>query len=78
MRWEYYPPATPQFPGGFSNYDGATNSLIIAGVGGNPMDLGMEEKYRNFAPRVGVAYRLTDRDVIRAGFGISYQPAFCR
>ena len=39
VRWEYYPPATPQFPGGFSNYDGATNSLIIAGVGGNPMDL---------------------------------------
>jgi hypothetical protein len=74
VRWEYYPPATPQFPGGFSNYDGATNSLIIAGVGGNPMDLGMEEKYRNFAPRVGVAYRLTNRDVIRAGFGISYQP----
>lgn len=74
MRWEYYPPATPQFPGGFSNYDGATNSLVVAGVGGNPMDLGMRQKYRNFAPRVGLAYRLTDHDVIRAGFGISYQP----
>ena len=74
MRWEYYPPATPQFPGGFSNYDGATNSLVVAGVGGNPMDLGMEHKYRNFAPRIGIAYRITDHDVIRAGFGISYQP----
>ena len=73
-RWEYYPPATPQFPGGFSNYDGATNSLVIAGVGGNPMDLGMREKFKNFAPRVGVAYRITSHDVIRGGFGISYQP----
>ncbi len=74
MRWEYYPPATPQFPGGFSNYDGATNSLVVAGVGGNPMDLGMKHRYRNFAPRVGLAYRITQHDVIRAGFGISYQP----
>ena len=74
MRWEYYPPATPQFSGGFSNYDGATNSLVVAGVGGNPMDLGMKHKYRNFAPRFGLAYRLTQHDVIRAGFGISYQP----
>ncbi len=74
LRWEFYPPATPQFPGGFSNYDGATNSLVIAGVGGNPMNLGMMEKYHDFAPRVGLAYRLTDKDVIRGGFGMSYQP----
>lgn len=74
MRWEYYPPATPQFRGGFSNYDGATNSLVVAGIGGNPMDLGMKHKYRDFAPRVGLAYRITPHDVIRAGFGISYQP----
>lgn len=74
LRWAFYPPATPQFPGGFSNYDGATNSLVIAGIGGNPMNLGMRTKYRDFAPRIGIAYRLTQRDVIRAGFGISYQP----
>ena len=74
LRWEYYPPATPQFRGGFSNYDGATNSLVVAGVGGNPMNLGMRQRYRNFAPRIGLAYRITQRDVIRAGFGISYQP----
>ena len=74
LRWEYYPPATPQFPGGFSNYDAATNSLVVAGVGGNPMNLGMQQRYHDFAPRVGVAYRITDHDVIRAGFGISYSP----
>lgn len=27
-----------------------------------------------FAPRVGFAYRLTDRDVFRAGYGITYDP----
>lgn len=47
---------------------------MIAGVGGNPMDLGMIKKYHDFAPRIGVAYRISNKDVIRAGFGISYEP----
>jgi len=74
LRWEFYPPATPQFPGGFSNYDPTTNNLVIAGVGSNPSNLGMKTRYNYFAPRVGLAYRLTERTVIRAGFGTSYTP----
>ncbi len=74
LRWEFYPPATPQFPGGFSNYDPTTNNLVIAGVGNNPSNLGMKTRYNYFAPRVGLAYRLTEKTVIRAGFGISYTP----
>ena len=74
MRWEFYPPGTPHFPGGFSNYDPAANNLVVAGVGGNPLDLGMQRNYKDFAPRVGVAYQLTSKDVVRAGYGISYQP----
>ena len=74
VRWEFYPPATPQFPGGFSNYDPTTNNLVIAGVGSNPSNLGMKTHYNYFAPRVGLAYRLTEKTVIRAGFGMSYTP----
>ncbi|HEY1214304.1 MAG TPA: TonB-dependent receptor, partial [Bryobacteraceae bacterium] len=74
LRWEFYPPATPQFKGGFSNSDGDRNTLVIAGVGGNPMDLGIQKRYKDFAPRIGVAYRASSKDVIRAGFGISYEP----
>jgi len=74
VRWEFYPPATPQFNGGFSNYDPTTNSLVIAGVGSNSSNLGMKTHYNYFAPRVGVAYRLTEKTVIRAGFGTSYTP----
>jgi outer membrane receptor protein involved in Fe transport len=74
LRWEFYKPATPQFKGGFSNYNAANNTLVIAGVGGNPSDLGMVTRYKNFAPRIGFAYRLTEKTVIRAGFGISYTP----
>jgi len=74
LRWEFYPPATPPFPGLFSNYDPSTNNLVVAGVGSNPSNLGMKTRYNYFAPRVGLAYRLTDKTVIRAGFGTSYTP----
>ncbi|PYU83921.1 MAG: TonB-dependent receptor [Acidobacteria bacterium] len=74
VRWEFYPPGTPHYPGGFSNYDPRTNNLVVAGVGGNPLDLGMQKNYKDFAPRVGVAYQLTSKDVVRAGYGISYEP----
>lgn len=74
LRWEFYPPATPRKATGFSNYDPATNSLVIAGIGGNPKNLGRKTKYKDFAPRIGVAYRLGNRTVVRAGFGMSYSP----
>jgi hypothetical protein len=74
LRWEFYPPGTPHFAGGFSNYNPVANSLVIAGVGNNPSDLGMVTRYKNFAPRTGVAYRITKSTVVRAGFGISYTP----
>ena len=32
----------------------------------------METKYKNFAPRVGIAYSPNDKTVIRTGFGIFY------
>jgi Carboxypeptidase regulatory-like domain len=74
VRWEFYPPATPKISGGFSNYDPVTNQLVIAGVGGNPSNLGLQTRYDYFAPRTGFSYRATDQTVIRGGFGISYMP----
>ena len=74
VRWELYPPYHPQFAGGFSNYNPADNTLVVAGVGGNPSDLGVKTRYTYFAPRLGLAYRLSDTTVIRSGFGVSYTP----
>ncbi len=74
LRWEIYPPFAPQFSGGFSNYNPQNNSLVVAGVGGNPDNLGRKNYYGYFAPRFGASYRLTDKTVLRAGFGISYTP----
>ena len=74
LRWELYSPFTPRFAGGFSNYDPSTNSLQIAGLGQVPSNLGLQTDYKYFAPRLGLAYRLTNSTVIRAGFGVSYTP----
>ena len=72
LRWEIYKSPTPHFPGGFSNYDPATNNLMIAGVGNVPMNEGFNTRYNYLSPRFGIAYRLTDKTVIRAGYGQSY------
>ena len=74
LRWEFYPPFTPNSAGHFSNYDPVANQLVIAGVGGNPLNVGRKTNFRNFAPRFGVAYRLTDQTVVRGGFAISFSP----
>lgn len=74
IRWEFYQPATPRFKGGFSNYNADLNQLEVAGYGNVPMNLGMKANYKNFAPRLGIAYRLTEKDVVRMGFGISFLP----
>ena len=39
-----------------------------------PPSAGVEASHRMFAPRLGLAYRLGNATVIRAGYGISYDP----
>jgi hypothetical protein len=70
-RWEYWPASYPQFPAGFSNYNPNNNTLLLAGLGSTPIDLGVKNYPRNIYPRLGVAYRLNDKTVIRTGFGMS-------
>src|SRR5437773_3591754 len=74
LRWEFYPPATPVQKGGFSNYDPSNNTLRVSGYGSIPNNLGITTHYKYFAPRIGLAYRLKNSTVIRAGFGISFTP----
>ncbi len=75
LRWELYPPMTPEHAGGFSNYNPFDNTLVIAGVGKNPSNLGMNFYKHYFAPRIGLAYRLREGKygtVVRTGSGFSY------
>ncbi len=72
LRYEFYSPVTPRYKGGASNYDPATNTLLVAGYGDVGLNTGISAQAKNFAPRLGFAYRITDKQVIRGGYGISY------
>ena len=74
LRHELWPPGVPRVKGGFSNFDPFTNSLTVAGIGNNPLNLGRKNYKTNFAPRFGVSYRWNDKTVIRGGYGISWVP----
>ncbi len=51
LRWEIYTAPTPHFAGGFSNYDPANNTLVIAGVGQNPMNRRLQDPVTNTSRR---------------------------
>ena len=48
--------------------------MRLGGVGGNPMDLGLKVSKTLFAPRVGLAYRLDEKTVLRTGYGKTFDP----
>ncbi len=55
--------------GGFPNLD--TGQIDVAGVGSINLAGNVKNKV-NFAPRIGVAYQINDKMVIRGGFGSSF------
>ena len=69
---EIYTPIKPRYAAGASNYDPATNSLLIAGVGDNDLANNVETDWNNWAPRIGFSNRLGERSVLRGGYGVSY------
>jgi hypothetical protein len=75
LRYEFYTPLYGlEEKGGLSNYDPGNNTVRVSGFGGIPRDAGVEKTFTNFAPRLGASYRLSDKTVIRAGFGTTITP----
>jgi len=73
LRWEYYPMMT-RAHGGIERYDPETNKVLLGGRGGVPENAGTTVSKTLFAPRFGLAYRLGQKSVVRAGYGISIDP----
>ena len=73
LRYEYYPFATRDHRGG-ERYDPVTDKVLIGGLGSTPTDTGVDVGAGQLAPRFGIAYRLTEKTVVRAGYGISVDP----
>src|SRR5947207_11859848 len=58
----------------FDRLDFTTDQVLLGGVGGNPDHLGVTTSKKLFAPRVGLAYQVSENTVVRSGFGITVDP----
>lgn len=48
-------------------------TILLAGVGGNSTSL-VNARWNQFAPRLGFAFQITPKTVLRAGWGMFYSP----
>jgi hypothetical protein len=78
LRYDVFTPFT-EAHGKYSNFDINT---LSSGIGANNFILGSQSAtvgvstdYHDFAPRVGFAYSILPKTVLRGGFSISYYPA---
>ena len=71
LRWEY---ATPFYErdNNWTNFDPATDTMVKA-TSGSIFDRALvHPDYKDFGPRLGMAYSFTPKTVMRGGYGISY------
>ena len=71
LRWEF---ATPIWDRDnyWSNFNPATNTLVRATSGSLYDRALVNPNYKDFGPRLGMAYKVDNKTSFRAGFGISY------
>lgn len=87
VRWEYDQPRQEKYDR-FANFDfNAPFPISVPGIGplkgvlryagrdGQPRGQ-YNSTYKNFGPRVGLAYRVSPTFVLRAGYGIFFAPRF--
>jgi hypothetical protein len=73
-RIESFPMPWREGSRGTERYDFATNEMIACGLGGTPRDCGTKVARILLSPRLGVAYRMNEKTVIRTGFGLNWDP----
>jgi Carboxypeptidase regulatory-like domain/TonB dependent receptor len=72
LRWEIYFPqyVNGSSNGGFQNL--TTGEVLIAGQNGADLNGNINTALTHFAPRLGVAYQVTPKTVVRMGYGRSF------
>jgi hypothetical protein len=80
LRYEVQPGPTERFDR-MSAWDleaqnafGSQGAIAFPGVGGYSRNL-WDTTYDNIGPRVGAAYQINDRTVLRGGYGVTYLPS---
>jgi hypothetical protein len=71
LRWEFASPLYER-DNNYSNFDPTTNTMIKA-TSGSLFQRGLvHPDYKDYGPRLGLAYSIDPKTVIRSGYGISY------
>jgi TonB dependent receptor len=85
IRWDYQSPATERYNRTTRGFAYKTPSplqvpglklnggLLYAGVNGQPRAL-YDPDWKQWAPRIGVAYSMNSKTVLRAGYSLSFLP----
>ncbi|MGB7721045.1 MAG: TonB-dependent receptor [Bryobacteraceae bacterium] len=71
LRWEFASPLYER-DNNYSNFDPTTNTMIKATSGSLFNRSLTHPDYGDFGPRLGLAYSIDSKTVVRAGYGVSY------
>ena len=73
LRYELYFPEAVNGPGRGSLMSLTDGYMHVAGIGGIPSNMGWGLSYKKmFDPRIGLTYQFSDKTVVRAGYGRSF------
>jgi hypothetical protein len=72
MRYDYMAPAVEK-DNRMANFDPSGSGALVRAQDGSIEDRALVNPDRNnFAPRVGAVYKVTDRTIVRGGYGVFY------
>jgi carboxypeptidase family protein len=74
VRYEYFPLVTRADGRGVERLDVETMEVLLGGVGDVPRNVGLKTRKTDFAPRLGIAWRINEATVARTGYGLTYNP----
>jgi len=72
LRWELYMPQSVSGAGQGGFLDPHTGIISVAGYGSTNLQGNVQTKFTNFAPRLGFAYQVLPKTVVRAAYGRSF------
>jgi hypothetical protein len=72
LRWELYFPETVNGKGQGGFPDLNTGQIRVAGYGPYNTAMNVSKSWKTLAPRIGIAYQLDPKTVIRTGYGRSF------